>query len=153
MTTRFTLNFVNRTIVGTKASFDKASKGSGSIYEELVSLMARHPDFGVEIKEQEKHSTTPKQTYKGLTITLIKEYIEIQKDGEKLLNTFEAVLDYGEACDAKYPMAKRWFCENFKDITAEDMRKAITNHYYNDTLATVSAENAAAEAKSEEEAA
>lgn len=143
MTNHFTLNFADRTIVGTKASFDKASKGRGSIYEELVSLMERHPDFSMEIKEQEKHSAKPKQTYKGLTITLIKEYIKIQKDGEKLLNAFTSILDYGEACEAKYPMAKRWFCENFKGITAEDMKKTITDHYYNDALAPVEAENTA----------
>lgn len=54
---RFTLNFANQTIVGTKASFDKASKGTGPIYGELVALIEKHPTFGFTIKEQEKHST------------------------------------------------------------------------------------------------
>lgn len=51
---RFTLNFVNKTIVGTKASFDKASKGFGPIYDELAVLMAKHPTYDFEVK-------TPKQ--------------------------------------------------------------------------------------------
>ena len=37
---RFTLNFVAKTIVGTKASFTKAGKGFGPAYDELVALMA-----------------------------------------------------------------------------------------------------------------
>ena len=35
-TVRFTINFIKKQIIGTKASFDKASKGSGPIYEELA---------------------------------------------------------------------------------------------------------------------
>ena len=38
-TTRFTLDFFNKTISGTKASFNKANKGFGAEYEELTSKM------------------------------------------------------------------------------------------------------------------
>lgn len=42
-TVRFTINFIKKQIIGTKASFDKASKGSGPIYEELAEKVAKHP--------------------------------------------------------------------------------------------------------------
>ena len=35
---RFIIDFINKKIIGTKASFDKASKGSGAIYEELATM-------------------------------------------------------------------------------------------------------------------
>ena len=47
---RFTINFIEKQIIGTKASFDKASKGFGPIYEELAAkaanhLLCGHPSF------------------------------------------------------------------------------------------------------------
>ena len=41
-TVRFTINFIEKQIIGTKASFDKASKGFGPIYEELADKAAKH---------------------------------------------------------------------------------------------------------------
>lgn len=48
---RFTIDFFNKTITGTKASFDKAGKGFGAEYEELTAKMAAHPDFELRVKE------------------------------------------------------------------------------------------------------
>ena len=134
---RFTLNFANQTIVGTKASFDKASKGTGDVYEELVALMEKHPTYGVEIKEQKKKSDKPKNTYEGLTISLIEKYIAVQKNNDALMNTFTAVINMGAENKAKYGYAKRWFCENFKGITVEAMKKEINDYNYNGTIASV----------------
>ena len=63
---RFIIDFINKKIIGTKASFDKASKGSGAIYEELATKVAKHPAFELVIKEQKKRSIvkwswTPKE--------------------------------------------------------------------------------------------
>ena len=138
-TPRFVLNFANHTIVGTKASFDKASKGTGAIYEELAALMEKHPTYNVEIKEQKQHSEKPKMTYKGLTISLIKAYLEIQENSDVLMNSFTAILNLGDASHAKYGFAKRWFLENFKGITVEEMKKAVIDYHYNDTLKSVEA--------------
>ena len=49
---RFTLNFFDKTITGTKASFNKANKGFGPEYEELTSKMAAHPDFTLVADEE-----------------------------------------------------------------------------------------------------
>ena len=58
-TERFTIDFISKKIIGTQASFNKASKGTGEIYEELASKIARHPNFEVAVKEQKKHIRTP----------------------------------------------------------------------------------------------
>ena len=58
-TERFTIDFISKKISGTQASFNKASKGTGEIYEELASKIARHPNFEVAVKEQKKHIRTP----------------------------------------------------------------------------------------------
>ena len=54
---RFTLNFFDKTITGTKASFNKANKGFGPEYEELTAKMAAHPDFELRVKEQKVQSS------------------------------------------------------------------------------------------------
>ena len=41
-TERFTIDFISKKIIGTQASFNKASKGTGEIYEELASKIAGH---------------------------------------------------------------------------------------------------------------
>ena len=68
---RFTLDVFNKTISGTKASFDKASKGFGPIYEELAEKVAKHPTFALIVKEQKKHTTKAKRTYNGMDFDFI----------------------------------------------------------------------------------
>lgn len=86
----FEVNFFNKSIAGTKAAFNKASKGEGAHYEELTRLMAQHPDFRLVIKEQ-KIQKEKKETYEGLTFKLMKEYISIQKNSKALMEAFEEV--------------------------------------------------------------
>ena len=74
-TVRFTINFIKKQIIGTKASFDKASKGSGPIYEELAEKVAKHPDFALIVKEQKKHTTKAKKTYYGMDFDFMEPYI------------------------------------------------------------------------------
>lgn len=62
---RFTIDFFNKTITGTKASFDKAGKGFGAEYEELTTKMAAHPDFTLVIKEQKHKATKAKRMLRG----------------------------------------------------------------------------------------
>ena len=57
ITVRFTIDFFDQKIIGTKASFNKAAKGFGSEYEELAAKMAAHPNFELVVKEQ-KHKSS-----------------------------------------------------------------------------------------------
>ena len=62
---RFIIDFINKQIIGTKASFDKASKGAGAIYEELATKVAKHPAFELVIKEQKSASTSRRRPMTG----------------------------------------------------------------------------------------
>ena len=80
---RFTVDFINQKIIGTKASFDKASKGFGPIYEELADKAAKHPDFALIVKEQKKHTTKAKKTYYGMDFDFMEAYISTRKNAKQ----------------------------------------------------------------------
>ena len=105
---RFTLNFANKTIVGTQASFNKASKGSGPVYDELMKLVEKHPDFGYEIKEQKRKSQKPKRTYPGMDIEFIRDFIMAKGDANNLVS-FNMLMAYAKKTNSsKYPLAKKF---------------------------------------------
>ena len=123
---RFTVDFINQKIIGTKASFDKASKGSGPIYEELAEKVAKHPDFKLVGKEQKKHTTKAKKTYNGMDFDFMEAYISTRKNAKQLMEEYEAVKKKAE--DSKisvYPLTKKWFLGEFDpDKQGFDMEKA-----------------------------
>ena len=127
MTARFTINFIDKTITGTKASFDKASKGYGPIYEELAAKMAAHSDFKPVIKEQKKHTAKAKETYYGLDDPFMKTYISIQETAEQDGAEYEAVKKAAEAAGRKvYPLAKKWFLNKYEGFNMKDAKEAIS---------------------------
>ena len=123
---RFTVDFINQKIIGTKASFDKASKGFGPIYEELAEKVAKHPDFTLIVKEQKKHTTKAKKTYNGMDFAFMKAYISTRKNAEQIMKEYEAVKKMAEDEGISvYPFVKKWFLGEF-DPEGEgfDMKKA-----------------------------
>ncbi len=89
-TVRFTINFFDNTITGTKASFAKAGKGFGAEYEELTAKMAAHPGFALAVKGQEKKSTKAKRTYKGMDFSFMEAFIATQKNAETIRKEYDA---------------------------------------------------------------
>ena len=148
---RFVINFVDKTITGTKASFDKAGKGEGAIYEELAAKVAAHSDFELVVKEQKKRSNKAKQTYDGLTFDLMKKFIAIQPNSASLMNGYEGAKKMAkEIGSSVYPFTKKWFLGQFKDFNVAEARKAISDHNVSlvvaYTAATPSLEDNAADA-------
>ena len=114
---RFTLNFFEKTITGTKASFNKANKGYGPEYEELTAKMAAHPDFTLEVKEQKPKATKAKKTYEGMDTKFIKDFIATLTNAKEVMAEYEAVQKMAKACDTKaFPMTKKWFLGKFSDM-------------------------------------
>ena len=126
-TERFTIDFISKKIIGTQASFNKASKGTGEIYEELASKIARHPDFEVAVKEQKKHITKAKRTYDGMDFKFMEAYIATQKIADQLMKKYEAVKKMAKASNTSvYPFTKKWFLGEFDpEKKGFDMKKAI----------------------------
>ena len=123
---RFTIDFLRKQIIGTKASFDKASKGTGAIYEELATKVAKHPDFKLVVKEQKKHISKPKKIYDGLTFEFMEQYIAIHDDAERVMREFKAVKNTYKALKMSvYPSTKKWFLDKYKGFDMETARAEI----------------------------
>ena len=137
---RFTVDFINKKIIGTKASFDKAGKGFGPIYEELADKVAKHPDFALVVKEQKKHTTKAKKTYDGLNFKLMEDYISIQKNSEQTMKKYEAVKKSAEdAGRSVYPITKKWFLEMYENFDVEEAKAAIRDAMIAEAVKSVSA--------------
>lgn len=149
--TRFVIDFVKKTITGTKASFDKAGKGEGAIYEELAAKVAAHPDFELIVKEQKKRSNKAKQTYDGLNFDLMEKFIAIQDDSESLMRAYEGAKKMAKDTGSSvYPFTKKWFLGQFESFDVAEAKKAISDHNISlvaaYTTATPSVEDNAADA-------
>ncbi len=143
-TVRFTVDFFNSKIIGTKFSFDKASKGSGDEYDELVAKMAAHPGFTLAVKEQEKRSQEPKRTYKGMDYAFMEAFIEIQEKAQSLKKEYKEYKKFAEKAGMKvYPATKKWFLEKFsteaKPFNMKEAQEAIKAHLYKGVEDQVSA--------------
>lgn len=133
MNARFTIDFITKTITGTKASFNKAGKGFGAEYEELAAKLAAHPDFTLIVKEQKHKATKAKRTYDGLDFDFMEAYIEMQSEAQKLMKEYEAVKEMAEIrCSSKYPLTKKWFLGKFstedQPFDMEQARKSIADY-------------------------
>ena len=111
MKTIFTLNFVNKSIVGTKSAIARANKCLEPEYSELCSLLEKHPTFNVEVKQIDKKKD--KKTYHGLSFQAMKDFIATQENSKLMLAKFEKVMEVAEAKGAKYPLTKKWFLKNY----------------------------------------
>ena len=137
---RFHINFASKAIVGSKASFDKAGKGHGEVYDELVALMAKHPDYVCVVKEQKKPARG-KQTYKGLNVKFMLDYASAVGEASFRAD-MEAVRDFAKnAGKSVYPLVKRMFMEHY--APAADVRfaynaaKAIVSKYRYEGIITM----------------
>lgn len=109
---RFTFNFAKRTIVGTKASFDKAGKGFGPIYDELVEKMASHPDYTLVVIEPKKPAKT-KQTYGGMDIKFMLDYAAAVGQADFRAEMVKVRDFTKEMGGSVYPIVKRMFLEHY----------------------------------------
>ena len=109
---RFHLNFAAKQIVGTKASFAKASKGFGPIYDELVALMEQHPTYECVVVAP-KAPAKPKQTYKGMNVKFMLDYASAVNEAT-FRSEMESVRDYAKSAELSvYPLVKRMFMEHY----------------------------------------
>lgn len=129
---RFTLNFSAKTIVGTKASFDKASKGFGPVYEELSALMAKHPTYGVEIKEPKKPAKD-KRTYAGMDIAFMRDFLTANDDSITLKTLNDVIAFAKNAGKSVYPLAKRVLFETYNCFDYADAKRIVDEYRYQRT--------------------
>ena len=129
----FTVDFFNSKIIGTKASFNKASKGNGPAYEELTALIAHHPDFTLVVKEPKKQTTKATRTYNGMDFPFMEAYIQTRVNAEQIMAEYEAVKQMAEDANISvYPFTKKWFLGEFdsngEGFDMEQAKKEIADY-------------------------
>jgi len=114
-------------------SFYKKSKVCGSVEAGILrSLLTENAGCKVSILE------STKKTYKGLTLTLICDYIAIKSNYEALkvemaevkAKALEGQEDLSDkmADKVSFPLIKKWFLKKFKDFSVSSAQKEISDY-------------------------
>lgn len=108
----FRLNIRGKKIIGSKSSFDKADRGFGEAYDELMYLISAHPDFSFEETKNQKPSKK-KQTYSGLNKRFMLDYIEAIGDVAALAE-FKSEQKFAEDNEMHvFSFLKSWFIKKY----------------------------------------
>ena len=120
----FTFDHINKMIVGTDISFQKAGIPGSDLEAELNALMEARPSYSLCPTPTEKKPA--KETYKGLTKELMREYIAIQE--EQAAADLNAQLDAMLKEKNAFPTIKSWFLDEFKGFSVSKAQRQIKNH-------------------------
>ena len=116
----FTFDHFNKKIVGTEQNFKKSGNSTTPQYASLMAAMELHPNYKLSAIAPK----VKKQTYKGLTTDLIREYIEI-KGNEAQKAELAELIDNDEA----HATIKSWFLDYFKcGFSVEKAKEMIAYH-------------------------
>ena len=124
----FTFDHINKMIVGTDINFQNAGIPGSDLEAELNALMEARPSYSLCPTPTEKKPA--KQTYKGLTKELMREYIKVRQDKavDDLLAQFDNMIEEKKA----FPTIKSWFLDYFKcGFTVEKAKSVIAHHKLN----------------------
>ena len=118
----FTFNHIDKTIVGTEHHFNQAGIPDSTAYKALMAAMEMQPTYSLapiaSTKKVEK-----KQTYAGLTLGLMADYIRIAGT-EQVKAEFTHMVEDKTA----YPTIKSWFLEEFKHFNVNQAKTMIAKH-------------------------
>ena len=129
--TYFTFNHINKTIVGSEFNFKMSGNPTKPQYEALMNAMAMQPTYSLapiaSTKKVEK-----KQTYAGLTLPLMSDYIRI-------VGTEQVKAEFKHMVEGKtaYPTIKSWFLDEFKHFNVNQAKAQIAKHDLTARKATV----------------
>ena len=127
----FTFNHINKTIVGSEFNFKMSGNPTQPQYEALMNAMAMQPTYTLApIASQKK--VEKKQTYKGLDMSLMADYIRI-------VGTEQVKAEFSHMVEGKtaYPTIKSWFLEEFKHFNVNQAKAMIDKHDLTARKATV----------------
>ena len=118
----FTFNHIDKTIVGTEHHFNQAGIPNSTAYNALMAAMALQPTYSLAPIPSTKKATK-KQTYKGLDMTLMADYIRIA-------GTEQVKAEFNHMVEGKtaYPTIKSWFLEEFKHFNVNQAKTMIAKH-------------------------
>ncbi|MBR4289955.1 MAG: hypothetical protein IKT52_04865 [Oscillospiraceae bacterium] len=118
----FRFNLFNDTIEGSEFNFKKAGNPASEQYVELMKMKAIQPSFKFAAIASTK-KVEKKQTYAGLTLPLMSDYIRI-------VATEQVKAEFNHMVEKKmaYPTIKSWFLEEFKHFNVNQAKAQIAKH-------------------------
>ena len=125
--TYFTFNHINKTIVGTEFNFKMSGNPTKPQYEALMAAMAMQPTYTLAPTASKK-KVEKKQTYEGLTMPLMEEYLSLVYEGElaeEARKQFAAMKAKHEQRELAYPTIKSWFLDLFPKFNVTKAKMQI----------------------------
>lgn len=126
-TSYFTFDHIGKKIVGSEFNFKKSGDDRTPQYEALMTAMARHPSYTLTpIASQKK--VEKKQTYAGLTMPLMEEYLNLVYEGELAevaRAKFAEMKIKKEKKEMSFATIKSWFLELFPKFNVNKAKMAI----------------------------
>ena len=122
--TYFTYDHFNHKIVGSELNFKKSGIPGSAQYDALMEAMAAHPNYTLFAVAPKKE----KQTYAGLTIDLMEEYLNLVFEGELATTAREKFAEMKAAKEEKkmaFATIKSWFLEMFPHFNVEKAKREI----------------------------
>jgi len=118
----FRFNLFNDTIEGSEFNFKKAGNPASEQYVELMKMKAIQPSFKFAAIASTK-KVEKKQTYAGLTLPLMSDYIRI-------VGTEQVKAEFNHMVEGKtaYPTIKSWFLDEFKHFNVNQAKAQIAKH-------------------------
>lgn len=124
----FTFNHINKTIVGTEFNFKMSGNPTKPQYNALMTAMAMQPNYTLDPIPSKK-KVEKKQSYEGLTISLMEEYLNLVYEGElaeEARKQFAAMKAKKEQRELFYPTIKSWFLDLFPKFNVNKAKAQIS---------------------------
>lgn len=120
MKTNIAIDLEKNTMSISNAFYKKACLYGTPEYYELRQAKIENPEMKIIFK------SISKRKYNGLTVKVMKSYIEAQPNSEKQLKVFEAVKRIAEMKGSKYPLTKKWFLNAYPEYKENEVKENET---------------------------
>ena len=124
----FVYDHVNKAIIGTKSALKKAGIPGSDESKAFASMIRDYPHYKVVEKDVKKNPS--KNSHKGLTMSLVKAYLEIQENADELKEKLKRIENMAKEQKLKaFPLVKRWFIGMFENFDVETAQKEIADYW------------------------
>ena len=123
----FRFNLFNDTIEGSESNFKKAGNPTSEQYAELMQFKAIQPTFKFAPIASTK-KVEQKQSYEGLTMEVMEEYLNLVFEGEVATTAREKFAEMKAAKEERkmaFATIKSWFLEMFPHFNVEKAKREI----------------------------
>ena len=124
--TYFTFDHIKKTIIGSEFNFKMSGNPTKPQYNALMNAMAMQPSYSLSPIASEK-KVQKKCTYKGLTMPLMEQYLEIYTDeqADEARAKFAEMKAKKNLNEMSYPTIKSWFLDLFPHFNVQKATQEI----------------------------